>query len=132
MTRRTASTRRRRRDAGTGKGADGNGGRPRVVVVGGGFAGLSAVRELGGADVEVLLLDRDLYSTFQPLLDQVATGGPNPGDVTYALRAFAARHPNAQFRRMAVSGVDAERRCVRTDDGEWPTSRCGTWPGRVG
>ena len=60
MTRRTASTRRRRRDAGTGKGADGNGGRPRGVVVGGGFAGLSAVRELDGADVEVLLLDRDL------------------------------------------------------------------------
>jgi NADH:ubiquinone reductase (H+-translocating) len=98
----------------------GNGGnrRPRVVVVGGGFAGLSAVREFSGADVDVLLLDRNLYNTFQPLLYQVATGGLNPGDVTYALRAFAARHPNAQFRRMAVSGVDAERRCVRTDDGE--------------
>jgi thioredoxin reductase len=92
--------------------------RPRVVVVGGEFAGLSAVRALSDADVEVLLLDDDLYNTFQPLLYQVATGGLNPGDVTYALRAFAARYPNAQFRRVRVSGVDAERRCVRTDDGE--------------
>jgi hypothetical protein len=49
-----------------------------------------AVRQLDGADVEVLLLDRDLYNTFQPQLYQVATGGLNPGDVTYALRAFAA------------------------------------------
>ena len=97
---------------------DGGDRRPRVVVVGGGFAGLSAVRALSDADVEVLLLDDDLYNTFQPLLYQVATGGLNPGDVTYALRAFAARHPNAQFRRMRVSGVDAERRCVRTDSGD--------------
>jgi NADH:ubiquinone reductase (H+-translocating) len=98
--------------------ADGGGRRPRVVVVGGGFAGLSAARQLDGADVEVLLLDRDLYSTFQPLLSQVATGGLNPGDVTDALRAFAARYPNARFRRMAVTGVDTERRCVSTDNGE--------------
>jgi NADH dehydrogenase len=66
----------------------------------------------------VLLLDRDLYNTFQPLLYQVATGGLNPGDVTYALRAFAARFGNAQFRRMRVTGLDAARRCVRTDTGE--------------
>jgi NADH dehydrogenase len=94
---------------------DGGGGRPRVVVVGGGFAGLSAVRELSGADVDVLLLDDDLYNTFQPLLYQVATGGLNPGDVTYALRAFAARFGNARFRRVRVSGLDAARRCVRTE-----------------
>jgi NADH:ubiquinone reductase (H+-translocating) len=48
----------------------------------------------------------------------VATGGLNPGDVTYALRAFAARFGNAQFRRMTVTGLDAVRRCVRTDTGE--------------
>jgi NADH dehydrogenase len=119
MTRRTASTRRRRAPgSGTAKVADGDGRRPRVVVVGGGFAGLSAVRELDGPDVEVLLLDRDLYNTFQPLLYQVATGGLNPGDVTYALRAFATRYPNAQFRRATVTGVDAARRCVRTDAGD--------------
>jgi NADH dehydrogenase len=98
----------------------GNGGnrRPRAVVVGGGFAGLSAVREFSGADVDVLLLDRNLYNTFQPLLYQVAAGGLNPGDITYALRAFAARYGNARFRRACVSAVDAARRCVRTDTGE--------------
>ena len=119
MTRRAASTRRRRDpQSGTGKRVNGDGGRPRVVVVGGGFAGLSVVRELSSADVDVLLLDRDLYNTFQPLLYQVATGGLNPGDVTYALRAFAARFGNAQFRRMSVTGLDAARRCVRTDTSE--------------
>jgi NADH dehydrogenase len=119
MTRRTISIRRRRHPRPwSGTVANGDGKRPRVVVVGGGFAGLSTVRELSDADVEVLLLDQDLYNTFQPLLYQVATGGLNPGDVTYALRAFAARFGNARFRRMSVTGVDADRRCVRTDTGE--------------
>jgi NADH:ubiquinone reductase (H+-translocating) len=97
---------------------DGEHRRPRIVVVGGGFAGLSAVRALKGADAEVLLLDDDLYNTFQPLLYQVATGGLNPGDVTYPLRTYVARHRNARFRRARVSGLDPERRRVRTDRGE--------------
>ncbi|WP_233159781.1 NAD(P)/FAD-dependent oxidoreductase [Pseudonocardia sp. MH-G8] len=92
-------------------------GRPRVVVVGGGFAGLSAVRELSGADVDVLLLDRDPYNTFQPLLYQVATGGLNPGDVTYALRAFAGRFRNVRFQRVSVTEVDTSNRRVRVDSG---------------
>ena len=89
--------------------------RPRVVVVGGGFAGLETVRSLHDVDVDVLLLDRDLYSTFQPLLYQVATGGLNPGDVTYALRAVRARSDNARFARARVTGLVAERRRVETD-----------------
>jgi NADH dehydrogenase len=91
--------------------------RPRVVVVGGGFAGMSAVRELKDADADVLLLDRNPYNTFQPLLYQVATGGLNPGDVTYALRAYAARFRNARFRRGSVVGLDPEKREVLVDDG---------------
>ena len=54
----------------------------------------------------MLLLDRDLYNTFQPLLYEVATGGLNPGDVSYALPAFGARFGNAQFRRVTVTGVE--------------------------
>ncbi|MFC5995778.1 NAD(P)/FAD-dependent oxidoreductase [Pseudonocardia hispaniensis] len=92
-------------------------GRPRVIVVGAGFAGLAAVRELRDADVDVLLLDRDPFNTFQPLLYQVATGGLNPGDITYSLRAFAARFPHARFRRATVTGVDTAQRRVRLDSG---------------
>ncbi|MGN6610370.1 MAG: NAD(P)/FAD-dependent oxidoreductase [Angustibacter sp.] len=89
--------------------------RPRVVVVGGGFAGLSAVRELSVADVDVLLIDRHGYNTFQPLLYQVATGGLNPGDVTFALRAFTSRFRNADFLRATVTGIDTEQRLVQLD-----------------
>jgi NADH:ubiquinone reductase (H+-translocating) len=67
-------------------------GAPRVVVVGMGFAGLAAVRRLTRAGLQVTLLDRNIYSTFQPLLYQVATGGLNPSDVAYPLRGFAHRY----------------------------------------
>jgi NADH dehydrogenase len=91
--------------------------RPRVVVIGAGFAGLSAVRQLSEADADVLLIDRDLYTTFQPLLYQVATGALNAGDVTYALRTFAGLFPNVRFRRANVREIDPANRCVRIDDG---------------
>src|SRR6478609_10799401 len=61
--------------------------RPHVVIVGGGFGGLSAIRALRKADVDITLVDRHTYNTFQPLLYQVATAGLNPGDVTFFLRA---------------------------------------------
>ncbi|WP_426564114.1 NAD(P)/FAD-dependent oxidoreductase [Angustibacter sp. McL0619] len=92
--------------------------RPRVVVVGGGFAGLAAVRQLSVADVDVLLIDRNGYNTFQPLLYQVATGGLNPGDVTFALRAFTSRFRNADFLRGAVTKVDADAKVVHLDQHE--------------
>src|SRR6478672_8162784 len=92
--------------------------RPRVVVVGGGFAGLSAVRQLSVADVDVLLIDRNGYNTFQPLLYQVATGGLNPGDVTFALRAFTSRFRNADFLRGAVTRVDADAKLVHLEQHE--------------
>ena len=72
--------------------------RARVVVVGGGFAGRAAVQELRRADVDVLLLDRASYATFEPLLHQVATAGLNSGDITLGLRTFTSRSPNARFR----------------------------------
>jgi NADH:ubiquinone reductase (H+-translocating) len=113
------------------------GDRPRVVVIGGGFAGLSAVRELSVADVEVLLIDRNAYNTFQPLLYQVATGGLNPGDVTYALRAFTSRYRNADFRRAEVTGVDLDRRRVLLADGgpvtyDYLIVCCGVGPNYFG
>ena len=67
---------------------------PHVVIIGGGFAGVSAARALRRAPVRVTLVDRRIYNTFQPLLYQVATGGLNPGDVTHFLRSLRAQQPN--------------------------------------
>src|SRR5262245_65336010 len=80
--------------------------RPRVLILGAGFAGVAAMKALKGAPVGVTLVDRNGYNTFQPLLYQVATGGLNPGDVTYAARALIARQRNASFRRGAAVTVD--------------------------
>ncbi len=91
----------------------------KVVVVGGGFAGLAAVRALASAGHPVSLIDRHPYSTFQPLLYQVATGGLNPGDVTYPLRRFVADHrdPDTRFRRATVVGIDKQNKIVKVTRG---------------
>jgi len=89
---------------------------PQVIVVGAGFAGMAAVEELDRAGTQVLLIDRNVYSTFQPLLYQVATGGLNPGDVSYPARAFTRRR-GARFRLGDVTGVDPVRRQVTLADG---------------
>jgi NADH dehydrogenase len=89
---------------------------PQVIVVGAGFAGMAAVEELDRAGAQVLLIDRNVYSTFQPLLYQVATGGLNPGDVSYPARAFTRRR-GARFRLGDVTGVDPVRRQVTLADG---------------
>lgn len=90
---------------------------PHVVVVGGGFAGLSATSELAKEGFRVTLIDRHAYNTFQPLLYQVATGGLNPGDVTYALRFFSAKRKGVKFRRATVTGIDHDAKAAVCDDG---------------
>ncbi|MDQ4006834.1 MAG: NAD(P)/FAD-dependent oxidoreductase [Actinomycetota bacterium] len=92
--------------------------RPRVVVLGAGFAGVAAVKALKGVPVDVTLVDRNGYNTFQPLLYQVATGGLNPGDVTYAARALTARQRNVGFRKGDVVDMDVDARTVQLADGE--------------
>ncbi len=89
---------------------------PHVIVVGGGFAGVSATSELAKEGFRVTLIDRHPYNTFQPLLYQVATGGLNPGDVTYSLRYFAAKHHGVRFRRATVVGIDHDAKEVICDD----------------
>ena len=91
-------------------------GGPRVIVVGAGFAGLSTVKALDRAGAQVLLVDRNIYSTFQPLLYQVATGGLNPGDVAFPLRVFAGKH-GARFRHGELHSIDAARCQIRLSDG---------------
>jgi len=90
---------------------------PHVIVVGAGFGGVSATDELAKEGFRVTLFDRFPYNTFQPLLYQVATGGLNPGDVTYALRYFAARHEGVRFRCAEVVGIDHDQQEVICDDG---------------
>lgn len=92
--------------------------KPRVVVLGGGFGGLSAVRALRKADVDVVLIDRHNYNTFQPLLYQVATATLNPGDVTWFLRAVREHNPRVRFLNGEVETIDHESRAVRLEGGE--------------
>lgn len=88
-----------------------------VVIIGAGFGGLAAARALAGVQsVRVTLVDRHVYSTFQPLLYQVATGGLNPGDVAYPIRSFA-RHHGVRYRHGRVQGIDTQRRHILFADG---------------
>ena len=92
-------------------------GAPRVVVVGMGFAGLATVKRLTHAGMRVTLVDRNVYSTFQPLLYQVATGGLNPSDVAYPLRAFAHRY-GARFQRGELADIDDAAKKITLRQGE--------------
>jgi NADH dehydrogenase len=89
---------------------------PHVVIVGAGFAGQSALHRLtkGKTDVRVTLIDQNPYSTFQPLLYQVATGGLNPGDVSYVIGGFAVKR-GARFLRGELAAVEPGR--IRLADG---------------
>ncbi|MEV4112279.1 NAD(P)/FAD-dependent oxidoreductase [Nonomuraea sp. NPDC049695] len=91
--------------------------RPRVVVVGAGFAGLAATKELAKAGALVTLIDRNPYATFQPLLYQVATAAMSSADVSYPVRTFAAKWPNVRARRAAVTKILPAERRVELDDG---------------
>ena len=92
-------------------------GRPRVVIVGAGFGGLSAARTLSRADVDVLVLDRNNYHGFWPLLYQVATAGLEPEAIAYPARAILRRYDNTSFLMTEVRGVDFDRKQVQTDRG---------------
>ncbi|WP_029254102.1 NAD(P)/FAD-dependent oxidoreductase [Paraoerskovia marina] len=92
---------------------------PHVVVVGGGFAGISAVKALADAPVRITLVDRRVYNTFNPLLYQVATGGLNPGNVTYFLRSLRIKQPNVRVLHEHLVGLDAEARRIRLLNDEW-------------
>lgn len=91
--------------------------RPHVVVLGGGFAGLAAVRGLRKADVDITLIDRHTYNTFQPLLYQVATASLNPGDITWFLRAVRSRQKNVRFVKGTAVSMDHRAKTVHLENG---------------
>lgn len=90
--------------------------RPHVVILGGGFGGLTAVKALAKADVDITLVDRHTYNAFQPLLYQVATAGLNPGDVTFFLRATRMAQKNVSFRQAEVKGLDPAGQVITFTD----------------
>ncbi len=87
--------------------------RPRVLILGGGFAGLGAARKLKDADVDVVLIDKHNYHTFQPLLYQVATDLLEQAAVGHALRDLFHEQPNAAVHQATVTAIDLERREVQ-------------------
>ena len=92
--------------------------RPHVVVVGGGFGGLSAARALAGRPVRVTLLDRRNHHLFQPLLYQVATAVLNPSDIAAPLRSVLRRAKNVKVLLAQVERVDLAARRLTLDRGE--------------
>src|SRR6266700_4593766 len=80
--------------------------RPRVVIIGAGFGGLSAAKQLARAPFDVTIVDRHNYHLFQPLLYQVATAGLSPGDIASPIRGILHRQSNANVILAMVSGVD--------------------------
>jgi NADH dehydrogenase len=92
--------------------------RHRVLIVGGGFAGLYAARSLkSDPEVAVTLLDRRNFHLFQPMLYQVATGALSPGEIAQPLRSILARQRNATVILGEAVGIDVERREVLVSDG---------------
>ena len=90
---------------------------PRVVIVGGGFAGLWATRALRTAPVRITLVDRGNHHLFQPLLYQVATAGLSAPDIAAPLRHILRKQANVEVRMATVVGIDATARRVELDDG---------------
>jgi NADH:quinone reductase (non-electrogenic) len=92
--------------------------RHRVLIVGGGFAGLYAARNLkSDPEVAVTLLDRRNFHLFQPMLYQVATGALSPGDIAQPLRSILARQRNATVLLGEAVGIDVDKREVLVSDG---------------
>lgn len=92
--------------------------RPRVVIVGGGFGGLTAAQALDGAPVNVTLVDRTNHHLFQPLLYQVAIAGLSPADIAAPIRSILRRQKNVSVLLAEVTGVDLAARRVKTSEGD--------------
>lgn len=93
---------------------------PRVVIVGGGFGGLTAARTLARYPVQITIIDRTNYHTFQPLLYQVATAGLSPGEIAAPIRWILRGHHNVQVLMEEVQDFDLTRRVVKVSNAEIP------------
>lgn len=90
---------------------------PRVVIVGGGFAGISIAKKLKGLPIQLVMFDRHNYHTFQPLLYQVSTSGLEPDSIAYPLRKVMKKHKNFHFRMADVTRINGEESIIETTIG---------------
>lgn len=90
---------------------------PKVVIIGGGFGGISLAKKLRSKEVQVIMFDRHNYHTFQPLLYQVATGGLEPDSIAYPLRKIFKNQKNFTFRVAEVLSIDPEKKLIQTSIG---------------
>lgn len=95
-------------------------GRRRVLILGGGFGGLSAARALSRINAEITLIDKNNYHLFQPLLYQVATGGLSPADIASPLRGVLKKRKNVRTLMLEVTAIDKENREVICSDQRIP------------
>jgi NADH dehydrogenase len=92
---------------------------PKVVIIGGGFGGIQIAKKLKDKEIDVLMLDKHNYHTFQPLLYQVATGGLEPDSIAFPLRKVFKHQKNFNFRVADVQKINTENNSVTTDIGEF-------------
>jgi NADH dehydrogenase len=92
--------------------------RPKVVIIGAGFAGLEAARSLAGARADIILLDKKNHHCFQPLLYQVATAALSPADVAWPIRSIVSDQENVCVIMADVSSVETGSKMVRTKEGD--------------
>jgi NADH dehydrogenase len=90
----------------------------RVVIVGGGFAGIACAKGLKKSGFQVVLMDRHNYHTFQPLLYQVATGGLEPDSISFPLRKLIQNYKDFYFRMAELKSVDRTNKTLHTDIGD--------------
>ena len=92
--------------------------KPKIVIVGAGFGGIALAKKLRKLPVDILLLDRNNYHMFQPLLYQVATGGLEPGSIAYPVRRVFRGQKNIRFRMAEVQSVEPEEKILKTNIGD--------------
>lgn len=90
---------------------------PRIVIIGGGFGGVALAQKLSKKEVQVVLLDKNNYHCFQPLLYQVSTGGLEPDSIAYPLRKVLIGYDNFFFRLAHVQEIEVEKKSLKTSIG---------------
>lgn len=91
---------------------------PRVVLIGGGFAGMAVARNLLKENIQLVILDRHNYHTFQPLLYQVSTSGLEPDSIAYPLRKITRGYEDCYFRLTEVKSIDPDTKTIHSTIGE--------------